>query len=73
MYNIARCNQYAGRCDICKKENGCCDNQIYKDEMVKKIEKEKEEWAKDHPLCKHHCPCSMHPELCPSFDNCPHW
>lgn len=29
-------------------------------------------WSETHPMCADGCH-SMHPEICPSFDQCPFW
>ena len=73
MYNVSRCNYYMGHCDICKAENGYCDNEQYKEEERRRLENRVSKWDEEHPLCKHSCPMSLHPEFCSDIDRCPHF
>ena len=45
-------------------------NNYRNDELIKK---QKEEWSKDHPMCKQgYCPFAMHLEMCNHYKECPY-
>lgn len=50
-------------------------NETKANSLMEDIKKKwKDQWEKEHPLCCNgRCACALHPEMCPSFNNCPNW